>query len=144
MARRQDLPAGAVAPLFWLFTLVFAAMVLSRFDGFGGQLPAPAHAAMLWVCFPLLVVAGAIEGRIDYGEHARRMPLWMAIDSRPVRYTFALALTYLGLVAMQTFEVSLGVVDPRAPSGRRRSGCCGSWGSRSAWASPITWRPPGR
>ncbi|MFZ6180160.1 hypothetical protein [Nannocystis pusilla] len=116
MARRQDLPAGAVAPLFWLFTLVFAAMVLSRFDGFGGQIPAPAHAAMLWACFPLLLVAGALEGRIDYGEHARRMPLWMAIDSRPVRYTFALALTYLGLVAMQTFEVSLGVVDPRAPA----------------------------
>ena len=117
MARKQDLAPAAVAPLFWLFALVFAAMVLSRFDGFGGQIPARAHATMLWACFPLLLVAGALEGRLDYGEHARRMPRWMAIDSRPVRYTFALALTYVGLVTLQAFDVSLGIVDPRAPSG---------------------------
>jgi hypothetical protein len=116
VARKQDLEAAAVAPLFWLFALVFAAMVLSRFDGFAGQVPVQAHAALLWASFPLLLVAGALEGRIAYDEHTGRMPLWMAIDSRPVRYTFALALTYFGLVALQAFDVSLGVVDPRAPA----------------------------
>jgi hypothetical protein len=117
MARTRDLPADALAPLFWLFTLVFAAMVLSRFDGFAAHVPVQVHVAMLWAACPLLLVAGALEGRLDHGEHARRMPLWMTIDSRPVRYTFALALTYFGLVALQAFDVSLGVVDPRAPAG---------------------------
>lgn len=116
MAQTRDLPADAVAPLFWLFTLMFAAMVLSRFDGFAAQIPAQVHVAMLWAACPLLLIAGALEGRIDHGEHSRRMPLWMTIDSRPVRYTFTLALTYFGLVALQAFDVSLGVVDPRAPA----------------------------
>lgn len=114
MARRQDLSPAAAAPFFWPTTLVFAALVLSRFDGFAAQIPAQAHLAMWWASVPLLIVAGAVEGRIDHGH--RGMPLWMAIDSRPVRWTFSLALTYFGLVALQAFDVSLGVVDPRAPA----------------------------
>lgn len=115
--RRKDLSPGAVAPFFWLTTAVFAAGVLSRFDGFVALFPPAAHVAMVWASFPLLLIAGALEGRIDYGPRMPGFPLWMTITSRPVRYTFALALTYLGLVGLQTFEVSLGVVDPRAPEG---------------------------
>lgn len=113
--RKKDLSPGAVAPFFWLTTLLFAAAVLSRFDGFAGLIPPALHVAALWACFPLLLVAGALEGRIDYGPAMPGLPLWMTIGSRPVRWTFALALTYLGLVALQAFEVSLGAVDPRAP-----------------------------
>ncbi|MCY1061281.1 hypothetical protein [Nannocystis sp. SCPEA4] len=116
MTRKQDLSAGVAAPLFWFFTLVFAAMVLSRFDGFAVQIPAQVHVAMLWISCPLLLLAGAIEGRIDHGERSRGTPLWLTIDSRPIRYTFTLALTYFGLVALAAFDVSLGVVDPRAPA----------------------------
>lgn len=113
--RRQDLAPGAVAPFFWLLTLVFAAAVLSRFDGFAAAVPAGFHAVMLWASFPLLLIAGAIEGRIAYAPSPAGFPLWMTIGSRPVRYAFTLGLTYLGLVALQIFEVSLGVIDPRAP-----------------------------
>lgn len=112
---RKDLAPGAVAPFFWLTTILFAAGVVSRFDGFIGAIPPAGHVVMLWASFPLLLVAGALEARVDYGSRTTGFPLWMTIDSRPVRYTFALALTYLGLVGLQAFEVSLGIVDPRAP-----------------------------
>lgn len=114
MAKR-DLSPRSVAPLFVVLTLVFAAAVLSRFDGFQGELPAAAHGALLAASFPLLLLAGAVEGRVAYDPARKDMPLWMQIDSRPIKYTFALALTYLGLVALQAFEIELGTVDPSAP-----------------------------
>lgn len=112
---RKDLSPGAVAPFFWLTTVVFAAAVLSRFDGFIPAIPPGVHVGMLWASFPLLVIAGTVEGRIDHGPRMPGFPLWMTIGSWPVRCTFTLALTYLGVVGLQTFEVSLGTVDPRAP-----------------------------
>lgn len=113
----KDLTQRSVAPLFVLLALVFAAAVLSRFDGFAGRIPAAAHGALLAACFPLLMIAGAVERRIAYDPGRKDMPLWMQIDSRPVKYTFALALTYLGLLALQVFEIELGIVDPIAPEG---------------------------
>ncbi|HEY8378463.1 MAG TPA: hypothetical protein VIK91_18330 [Nannocystis sp.] len=112
---RKDLAPGAVAPFFRLTTIVFAAGVLSRFDLFIEAIPPAAHVALLWASFPLLLVAGALEARVDHGPQLPDVPLWMTITSRPIRYTFALAPTYLGIVALQAFEISLGVVDPRAP-----------------------------
>lgn len=111
---KQGLTSRSVAPLFVPLTLVFAAAVLSRFDGFAGQIPGQVHGAMLAASFPLLLLAGAVERRVAYGA-SKSMPLWMQIDSRPIKYTFTLALTYLGIVALQVFEVELGVIDPSPP-----------------------------
>jgi hypothetical protein len=111
---KQDLTSRSVAPLFVLLTLVFAAAVLSRFDGFAGQIPGQVHGAMLAASFPLLLIAAAVERRVAY-DSSKTMPLWMQIDSRPIKYTFTLALTYLGIVALQVFEVELGVIDPSPP-----------------------------
>lgn len=111
----KDLSPRAVAPLFGALALLFAAAVLSRFDGFAGQVPPAAHGAALVAAFPLLLIGGALERRIDYGDARKDMPLWMQIDSRPVRWFFTLALTYLGIVALQVLDLELGVIDPSAP-----------------------------
>lgn len=111
---KQDLTQRSVAPLFVLLTLVFAAAVLSRFDAFAARIPGQVHGAMLAASFPLLLIAGAVERRVAY-DTSPSMPLWMRIDSRPIKYTFTLALTYLAIVALQAFDVELGVIDPSPP-----------------------------
>lgn len=115
-AVKKDLSPRAVAPLFGLLALLFAAAVLSRFDGFAGQVPAAVHGAALAAAFPLLLIGAAIERRVDYGHALKDMPLWMQIDSRPVRWFFALAMTYLGIVALQVLDLDLGIVDPSPPA----------------------------
>ena len=111
----KDLTPRSVAPVFAPLALLFAAAVLSRFDGFSGQVPAEVHGAALAATFPLLLIGGALERRIDYGHALKDMPLWMQIDSRPVKWFFTLALTYLGIVALQVLDLDLGIVDPNAP-----------------------------
>lgn len=112
----KDLSPGSVAPLFGLLALLFAAAVLSRFDGFAGQVPPAVHGAALAASFPLLMLGATIERQIDYGRVLKGMPLWMQIDSRPVRWFFSLAMTYLGIVALQVFDLDLGLIDPSAPA----------------------------
>lgn len=112
---RQDLTQRSVAPLFAALTLVFAGAVLSRFDQFAAQIPAQVHGALLAASFPLLLIAGAVERRVAYAPGRATMPLWMQIDSRPIKYTFTLALTYLGIVTLQAFDLELGIIDPSPP-----------------------------
>lgn len=104
-----------VAPLFGVLTLFFAAAVLSRFDGFAAAIPAEVQGAALLASFPLLLVAGAVERQVDHGERLKDFPLWMRIESRPIRWTFTLALTYLGIVGLQVFDVAFGIIDPNPP-----------------------------
>lgn len=113
---KKDLTPRSVAPVFGLLALLFAAAVLSRFDGFAPHVPPAVHGAALAASFPLLMIGGAIERRIDYGHALKDMPLWMQIGSRPVRWFFTLALTYLGIVALQVLDLELGIVDPSAPA----------------------------
>lgn len=115
-AVKKDLSPGAVAPVFALLALLFAAAVLSRFDGFAPHVPPPVHGAALVASFPLLMIGAGLERRIDYGHALKDMPLWMQIDSRPVRWFFSLALTYLGLVALQVLDLDLGTIDPNPPA----------------------------
>lgn len=111
----KRLEPKTVAPLFGVLTLFFAAAVMSRFDEVAKQIPPEVHGAALLASFPLLLVAGAIERQVVHGERLKDFPLWMQIESRPIRWTFTLALTYLGIVGLQVFDVSFGVFDPNPP-----------------------------
>lgn len=105
---------GRVAPLFGLLALFFAAAVLSRFDQIATKIPEAVHGAALMASFPLLLVAGAIERRVDHGVR-KDFPLWMQIDSRPIRWTFTFALAYLAIVLIQAFDVSVGPIQADPP-----------------------------
>jgi hypothetical protein len=107
---------GALAPFFAAAALFHLAAIFSRFDLLAPLLPAGWAEGILLAHFPLLFVEGALEGRIDYGERMADFPLWMRIRSRPVRWAFALAFTYLGVVALQTWDLSIGPVDPSPPA----------------------------
>lgn len=67
----KDLSPRAVAPLFGALALLFAAAVLSRFDGFAGQVPPAVHGAALVAAFPLLLIGGALSGGSTTGTPAR-------------------------------------------------------------------------
>lgn len=103
-----------VAPIFGLLALFFAAAMLSRFDQIAAKIPEAVHGAALMASFPLLLVGGAIERRVDHGAR-KDFPLWMQIDSRPIRWTFTFALAYLAIVLIQAFDVSVGPIQANPP-----------------------------
>ena len=77
---------------------------------------------------------GVFEGRLDYGPQMQGFPLWMRIQSRPVKLAFTFAFIYVPIVALQTLHFSLGPVDPTPPvSFRWSSARCGSRCSRPAF-----------
>jgi hypothetical protein len=104
-----------MAPMFVLTALLHAAAVASRFDVLHAMLPAAVHAAALWVHFPLLLISGYYESRLDYGPAMTGFPLWMQIRSGPVKWSLTLAFTYLAIVTVQTFDWSFGPLDPTPP-----------------------------
>ena len=103
----------SLAPLFVLTALIHLASVASRFDVVAAELPASLVGAVLFVQLPLLLVEGYFEGRLDYGPGVG--PVWMRIRSRPVKVAFTFAFLYLVIVVMQTWDVSLGPIDPTPP-----------------------------
>ncbi len=107
----------ALAPLFIVTALLHAIAIATRFPDLAQLLPPELAPTILLLTFPLLMLEGYAEGRIDYGESSVDLPLWMKIDSRPVRWSFTLAFTYLGVVALQTWDLSIGPLDPAAPDG---------------------------
>jgi hypothetical protein len=106
--------AARVAPLFALFALVHGAALASRFDWVADQLPRWFAAATLLAQFPLLLLASYFEASVDHGGQAG--PLWMRIRSRPIKLAFTLAFTYLAVVVLQTWDISIGPVDPTPPA----------------------------
>jgi hypothetical protein len=112
---RHGLEPRALAPLFVLTALIHGAALLSRYEGVAPLLPPGAAAALLFAQFPLLLLEGLFEGRLAYDPARAKMPLWMRIDSRPVRWSFTLAFTYLTVVALQTWDISIGPIDPTPP-----------------------------
>ncbi len=106
-----------LAPLFVVTALLHAVAIASRFPDAAQLLPPELAPTILLLTFPLLMLEGYAEGRIDYGGSSVDLPLWMKIDSRPVRWSFTLAFTYLGVVALQTWELSIGPLDPTPPEG---------------------------
>jgi len=104
-----------LAPYFVLAGLVHAAAVATRFDVLAAKLPTGAPLAIMLAQFPLLLLSGYFEGRLDYGERMKSMPLWLRIDSGPVKFAFTFGFMYLVVVAAQTWDVSIGPVDPTPP-----------------------------
>jgi hypothetical protein len=120
-----------LAPFFALTALFHAACVATRFDEVAQRLPAGVAGGLLIATFTLLFVEGYFESRIDYGEQLASLPLWMRIDSRPVKASFTFAFTYLAVVLLQTWDVEIGPVDPTPPP---------EWpvGQRAQWFGIMT------
>ena len=115
MGAKPDLRPETLAPYFVLAGLVHAAAVATRFDVLAAKLPAGAPLAIMLAQFPLLLLSGYFEGRLDYGDQMKSMPLWMRIDSKAVKLAFTFGFMYLVVVAAQTWNISIGPVDPTPP-----------------------------
>lgn len=106
----------ALAPFFSLLALFHFLAIATRFDFVALFVPDVVASAILLAHFPLLLVAGWFEGRIDYGDTIADFPLWMRIRSRPVRMAFTFAFTYLAIVILQTWDIGIGPIDPTPPT----------------------------
>jgi hypothetical protein len=104
---------STLAPLFMLTGVFHALSVASRFDVVAAQIPESVTAAILFAQLPLLLVEGYFEGRLDYGPGVGQT--WMRIKSQPVKIAFTFAFLYLVTVIMQTWDISLGPIDPTPP-----------------------------
>jgi hypothetical protein len=112
---RPKLAPAAVAPYFVVVALLHAAAVATRFDLVAAKLPAVVAPALMLGQFPLIVLSGYFEGRIDYGV-TMSGPLWMRIKSVPVKLAFTFAFIYITCVVLQTLHVSIGPLDPTPPA----------------------------
>lgn len=112
---KQGLDPRKLAPLFVFTALVHLVSLATRFTDVAAEVPAEVAAGILLGQFPLLLVAGYFEGRLDYGDTLDSLPLWMRIQSKPVKVSFTLAFTYLAVVVLQTWDISIGPIDPTPP-----------------------------
>lgn len=116
MAERPGLSPSAVAPYFVLVGLIHVFAVATRFAPFAEKLPPAVGPALMIGQFPLLMLSGYFEGRIDYGPQMTELPLWMRLSSKPVKFAFTFAFIYIACVALQTWNVSIGPIDPTPPA----------------------------
>jgi hypothetical protein len=112
---RQNLRPAALAPYFVVAGLVHAVAIATRFDLVAAKLPAGAPLAIMLAQFPLLFLSGYFEGRIDYGDQMKSMPLWMRIDSKAVKLAFTFGFMYLVVLAAQTWDLHVGSIDATPP-----------------------------
>ncbi|MEO8699787.1 MAG: hypothetical protein ABI867_07075 [Kofleriaceae bacterium] len=115
MSQRPALRPEALAPYFVFAALVHAAGVASRFDTLAAKLPEVVAPALMLVQFPLILLSGYFESRLDYGTTLKELPLWMRITSKPVKLAFTLGFIYIALIPLQTWDVSIGPLDPTPP-----------------------------
>jgi len=111
----SKLPPERLAPYFVLAALVHLVAIATRFDTLAAKLPDVVAPAVMVTQFPLLLLSGYFEGRLDHGEQLAGLPKWMAIRSRPVKLAFTFGFIYLALVPLQTWNVSIGPLDPTPP-----------------------------
>ncbi len=109
------LQPSRAAPYFLVASVIHLAAIASRFDAIAAQLPPPVALAILVGQCPLLLLSGFFESQLDHGGTAG-MPRWMQIRSRPVRLAFTFGFTYLVIVALQTWDVSIGPLKPTPPA----------------------------
>jgi len=109
----KGVPAAALAPYFTLALLVHLIGIASRFDVLAAKLPVVVPPVILMAQFPVLLLTGYFESRIDHGES--EMPLWMRIDSKPMKLALAFGLVFVCLIPLQTWNVSIGPLDPTPP-----------------------------
>jgi hypothetical protein len=112
---RAALSPSAIAPYFILVALIHAAGVATLFDLVAAKLPPSAPLAIMIAQFPLIVLSGYFEGRLDYGPQMANFPLWMRISSKPVKLAFTFGFMYVAIVVLQTLHFSIGPMDPTPP-----------------------------
>lgn len=112
---QPKLQARSLAPYFLFAALIHAAGVASRFDLLAAKLPEVVPPALMLVQFPLILLSGYFESRIEYSAALKDFPLWMRIDSRPVKLAFTFAFIYVVLIPLQTWDVEIGPLDPTPP-----------------------------
>ena len=112
---RPPIAPKTVAPFFLVVALINAGAVATRFDLVAKKLPPGAAFAVMLAVVPLLVLGGYFEGRIDYDETLASLPMWMRIKSVPVKLAFTFGFMYLTCIALQTWNVSIGPVNPNPP-----------------------------
>ena len=113
-ARNSKRPE-AFAPYFLFAALVHLAGIATRFDALAAKLPAVVPPALMVAQFPLLLLSGYFESRIEYDETIADFPLWIKIKSKPVKLALTFAFIYICLVPLQTWNVSIGPLDPTPP-----------------------------
>ena len=113
MPRTAKLPPDALAPYFVFAGLIHVGAIASRFDVLAAKLPAGAAVAIMLAQFPLLILSGYFESLLDHGD--RSGPMWMRIESKAVSFAFAFGFIYLVVIAAQTWDISIGPVDPTPP-----------------------------
>lgn len=113
---RPKLRARALAPYFLFAALIHIAGVASRFDLLAAKLPEVVPPALMLVQFPLILLSGYFESRIEYASSLKDIPLWMRIDSRPVKLAFTFAFIYVALIPLQTWDLEIGPLDPTPPA----------------------------
>lgn len=114
-ATRNGLRPESVAPYFVLVALLHVGAVATRFDLVAAKIPAAGQLAIMLSQFPLIVLSGYFEGRIDYGSTMESLPLWMQIRSKPVKLAFTFGFIYVACVVLQTLHFSIGPIDPTPP-----------------------------
>lgn len=113
---KGTIPPARLAPLYWLTTLVHAGSVVTRFDKLNQALPPKVNAAILFVQFPLLLIVGWYEGKIDLGPYDNQdMPLWIRIKPWSLKTSIAMAFAFLCIVITQTWHIGVGPMDPTPP-----------------------------
>ena len=99
-----------------LAALIHLVAVASRFDTLAAKLPAAVGPALMLVQFPLLMLSGFFEGRLQYYSNmSSDFPLWMRIRSKHVKLAFTFAFIYIALIPLQTWSISIGPLDPTPP-----------------------------
>jgi hypothetical protein len=116
MPAAKKLAPATVAPYFIVVALIHAVSVATLFDTLAAKLPAGFAQALMIGTFPLLLLSGYFEGRIDYGETMANFPLWMRIKSKPVKLAFTFGFIYIATVSLQTLHFSIGPLDPTPPA----------------------------
>jgi hypothetical protein len=107
---------ATVAPYFLIVAAIHAAAVATRFDQVAAKLPPGVATAVMIAQFPLLLLSGYFEGRLDYGPQLASLPLWMRIKSVPVKLAFTFGFMFIATVVLQTLHVSIGPIDPTPPA----------------------------
>src|ERR1700760_2866195 len=97
---------NAVAPYFMVVALLHAGAVATRFDALAAKLPPGVATAIMIAQFPLLLLSGFFEGKLDYGPSPAALPLWMRIKSVPVKLAFTFGFMFVATVVLPTLHVS--------------------------------------
>lgn len=115
MPARPKFRPEALAPYFLIAALVHLVAIATRFDTLAAKLPDVVAPAVMLSQFPLLLLSGYFESRLDHGEQMEGLPQWMTLKSKPLKLALTFGFIYLALVPLQTWDVSIGPLDPTPP-----------------------------